>query len=365
MSKTIEQILGAENLCGVIDGLKGTMAATQLLPTIFLTPNRKVEGNTATYIRTLTNRKTARLAAYGSPSRLRTLKGIEKVPVTLMHTVEHILHEMRVLINLKSYTSDVKQKLGEEEVARKTAEFKQLFQNLRAGAVFSLLSQGAIYFDGEGNLLADSTGAAVTVSFGIPAGNLDQLDALGEGDIISAKWSAAATDIVSQIQNLKQVAVQLSGYPLRHAFYGKDILGFLQGNDVLKIYLQNNQDYQKKIAGGEIPDRLLGLTWHPVCEAYSELEAGGNFWFADDTVVFTAEPDFSWYEVIEGSVAVPTSIEVRSDGSAALKDVVLTFGMFSYALLLSDPVAIKQLAGDTFLPVLKVPKSIFIADVDF
>ena len=33
--------------------------------------------------------------------------------------------------------------------------------------------------------------------------------------------------------------------------------------------------------------------------------------------------------------------------------------------VLSDPVTVKQVAGDTFLPVLKVPKAIFIATVKF
>jgi hypothetical protein len=39
--------------------------------------------------------------------------------------------------------------------------------------------------------------------------------------------------------------------------------------------------------------------------------------------------------------------------------------MFSYAQVTSDPVTVKHVAGDTFLPVLKVPKAIFIATVKF
>jgi len=41
------------------------------------------------------------------------------------------------------------------------------------------------------------------------------------------------------------------------------------------------------------------------------------------------------------------------------------FGMFSYATVTADPPTVKQYAGDTFLPVICVPKSIFIATVKF
>jgi hypothetical protein len=362
--KTLEQILGAKNLCGVIEAVK-SIGASQLLPPNFLKSTRRVEGNTCTYFRVEGIRKTARLATYGSPSRVRNLSGVSEIPVTLMHTSESISHDVSTLVNLKNFINEEKQKLGEQEVARRTAEFKQLFMNLRSAAIFSLLSQGAIHFDAEGNLLPSSSDAAVTIDFGIPAGNLNQLDALGDGDIIDASWATAGTDIVGQIQALKQAAVQLSGYPLRHAFYGKSILGFLQANDILKLYLQNNQKYQEIIAGGEIPDGLLGLTWHPMSEAFSELESGGKFWVGDDTVIFTPEPDLSWYEFIEGSTPVPVNLERASDSVDALRQVILQYGMFSYAKITDDPVAIKQVSGDTCLPIIKVPKAVFIATVKF
>ena len=37
--------------------------------------------------------------------------------------------------------------------------------------------------------------------------------------------------------------------------------------------------------------------------------------------------------------------------------------MFSYATVKDDPVTIKQVGGDTFLPALKVPAAIWQADV--
>ncbi len=39
--------------------------------------------------------------------------------------------------------------------------------------------------------------------------------------------------------------------------------------------------------------------------------------------------------------------------------------MFAYGVVNVDPVTIKRVAGDTFLPVLKVPKAVFAATVKF
>jgi len=63
---------------------------------------------------------------------------------------------------------------------------------------------------------------------------------------------------------------------------------------------------------------------------------------------------------------VPTNFELANNATSAV-DVAHSLreqaGMFSYAEMLTDPPSIKMVAGDTFLPVIKVPKAVFIADV--
>jgi hypothetical protein len=49
---------------------------------------------------------------------------------------------------------------------------------------------------------------------------------------------------------------------------------------------------------------------------------------------------------------------------SSLSALTSAYGLFSYSVLMTDPVAIKQVAGDTFLPTLKVPAAIFIANVN-
>jgi hypothetical protein len=57
---------------------------------------------------------------------------------------------------------------------------------------------------------------------------------------------------------------------------------------------------------------------------------------------------------------------LTQDAVGSLRSNVTTAaGMFAYGLLNTDPVTVKMVAGDTFLPVLKVPGAIYIATVKF
>lgn len=361
MAKTLMDILGARNLVGVIQAVKGGVPS-DVLPPAFMRVSRKVEGDYCTYTKVESTRKTARMVMYGSPSRNRDLKGVSEVPIKLVHTAEHIIHKPTTLMNLKNLDNEAKQKLGRMEITRQSNEFKILFQNLRMSAVYAALSSGYIYFDEDGNLLPNSTGAMVTIDFGVPAGNKNQL-----GGVIAATWDAAGTDIHKQIVALKKAARKATGYPLKYAFYGDDCLDYFLTNTKLKEIINRNSQYQKDFSQNEITDGFLGLNWIPAYEAFFQDAAGTNqdFWSADK-IVFTPEPSPDWWEYIEGSYPVPTNLgNVHSDGVAAIGNVLEVNGMFNYAILLEDPVTVKQVAGDTFLPVLKVPKSIYIADVAF
>jgi len=364
MAKTLEQILGAKNLIGTIQGIKAGVP-DDLVPQAMLTPTRAEEGNRATYTKVEGTRQTARIAMYGSPSQRTNLKGVSEVPITLLHTIEHIVHKPTTLMNLRNLDNESKQKLGMAEIARATKDFKQRFINLRVSAVYSMLTKGAIYFDSNGNLLPSSSGATVTVDFGVPAGNKNQLDVFGSGAIISASWATANTNIIKQVSDIKKAARKLTGYPLRYAFYGANILDYFLTNTKLKEIINRAPAYQQAFSQGEIADGLLGLNWRPLYEAFfADKDGTLQDWCGDDQVIFTPEPSPDWYEFIEGTYPVPTDLgKVSNSSEAALGNVVEVAGMFTYARLLDDPVTIKQIAGDTFLPVLKVPKAIFIADV--
>lgn len=364
MPTTLKQVLGADNLISVIQGITNGLPE-DIIPAGFLNTTRDIEGNQGTYRKVEGTRQTARLAEYASPSKLREMKGISEVAVTLLSTKEHIYHKPEILVNLKQIDDRAKQRRARQEIARQTRNFRQLFDNLRVASVFSALTLGHIYFDADGNLLPSSSGAVTTIDYGIPAGNMNQLDVLGDGDIIGASWGTAGTAIHTQLQELKAAARQKTGYDLRHAFYGANILDYILGNDYLNNVISRNPAYATSFAEGEIPNGFLGFDWIPFRDAFYE-DADGDIqtFTGGDTVVFTPEVSSDWYEVLQGSNLVPTSIgRIGSSGEDMLGSLRDVNGMYSYASVQEDPVTIKHVAGDTFLPVIKVPNAVFIADV--
>ena len=78
------------------------------------------------------------------------------------------------------------------------------------------------------------------MNYGVPAGNLTQLDVLGGGNILDATWDVATTNIATQLTNLKKAARKLTGYPLAHAFYGQNVLDYLLGNNKVKEMMKFN-----------------------------------------------------------------------------------------------------------------------------
>jgi hypothetical protein len=136
-----------------------------------------------------------------------------------------------------------------------------------------------------------------------------------------------------------------------------------------------------------IPDGFLGFQWHPINWAFFAKNAAnqgavisnetilkflatgtastGTYLPNDDTVIFTPDPEPDWWDVLEGSYLVPREIGVAEDAMAALDDMETVYGMFNYGVVTTDPPTVKLVGGDTFLPVNKVPKAVFMANVHF
>ena len=362
MSQTIEQIIGGVNLTGVIQ--LTTTGIPDVLPPAFYADRRMVNEDQGEYTKVTGQRRVARIAAYGSPSQQRDLKDIGKIPVKLIHTVESINHKPSTLMNLFKYDELAIQKMGINEITRQTRDFKMVFDNLRVAAAECALFNGAIYYDGNGNLLPNSTGAVVSVNFGVPASNQGQLPAgTGGANLITTSWANASAKIVTMITKIKKAARKASGYPLKYAFYGENVPDNIFQNTTYRDFLARNPSANAQAVNGEIPDGFCGLTWLPAYEAFFEDQNGSNQDLVNpDMVTFTPAPSLDWWEWLEGTYPVPTNVgTISQDGAAALPSIMTATGMFSYGQVIADPTTIKQVGGDTFLPVLKVPKAVWQA----
>lgn len=362
--KTIQQLLSAMNMIGTIQGIRSGIPNP--FPPEFFSMTRTVTGDYGTYTLIEGTRETARMVQYGAPSVRRALKGVKVVPVKLIHSFEHQFHDPMVLQNLLRYDRPEVQQLGSMEIARQTAEFRQLFDNLRTASLAMTLNLGFIYFDADGNLLPSSGSAVVSVDFQIPSGNKDQLDVFAAGAIIGAKWSAAGTDIVGQVAAIRDASLQKTGYPLEVAYYGENVLGYLLGNTSISALAKGNPAIAASLLQNEIPDGLLGLRWRRVAGVrYTDHNGTSQSLWHENGVTFCPAPSRDWYELLEGTYPVPTNIgTITADALEAIQGgITLARGIFQYAQVLSDPSTVKHLAGDTMLPVIKVPGAVFQARV--
>lgn len=364
MAKTLRDILGGKNLIGVIRAILDGVPM-DLLPPEFMRVTRTITGNVATYREVDSTRRVARQVHRGSPAKqVKNIPGVRERTFQTIHNFESITHQISDLTGIESPEGVITPN-GEAEIARQTEEFVRLFANHRMSAMYSTLANGTIAYDGDGNLLAPGTPGALEVDFGVPAGNKNQLNVDGTGNIIADSWAAAGTAIHTQMKNLRRASRKLTGYPLRRAFYGENILDHFLNNTKIKELINRSVSRQDQAAAGEVPSPLLGFQWHPIYEAFFQDKDGVDVDFFDpDTVVFTPDPSPEWWEVVEGSNPVPRDLgNVAADANAALANIMQANGMFSYAVITHNPVAVEQFAGDEHIPLLKVPKAIFIADV--
>lgn len=359
-TKTLEQILGLVPLTGTIQATK--TGVPMPLPEKFMTIVKPTIGDSGRYTQVTGQRRTAKLAMYGAPAVRRELKNVAVKDVKLIHSFEEISLNPLVLQQLRNYNNYDIQRMGMEEVARQVAEFKQLFVNLRATAILQALANGVLYFDGSGNLLPTSSGAVVTVSFGMSANNQNQLNG-----IIGATWDSGLTDIPAQLRLLKKTARQLTGYPLKYAFYGENVPSYITNNDYCSDYLSRNSKFNGFFSdSGELADGLFGFTWVPVYEAfYEDFNSTNQAIFGANSVTFTPEPDPGWWEVQEGTYIVPSTINIITDANAALASARQVQGMFGYGAMTHNPPTIQMYFGDTFLGIPKVPDALFQATVKF
>jgi len=341
-----------------------TGVPTDWLPPAFTRITKRVTGATGEYYRVDGTRETARRVARGAPAVRLSQKGVTKMAATLISTFHDMMHEEDTLEMLFSDNTDVR-KAGKDEVVRQVGTFYQYIRNLKTSAVASALSKGAIYFDVDGNLLASSAGAAVTIDFGIPDGNKDQLDILGDGAIIDASWNTVGTDIVGQLTAIRQQIAKLCGYIVTDVFYGVNIPKYIAKNTTFTNIIRGNANVANEIKQGIISQGTGGFNWHPATDAFFvDADGSTQTWFGEDTVVFTPKVERSWYQYIEGSKLIPTSLgQVGADPQAEARNLKKMFGFFSYATMTHNPVGVQHFAGDTFLPIIAAPYAVAIGDV--
>jgi hypothetical protein len=283
--------------------------------------------------------------------------------VTLVHVEERIKFSHELYLQIRELDRYVVQQQFKDEINRQVMNAKTRQINLETSMVNVMLANGSVWFDADGALLASASGADLTIDYGIPAGNRNQVSG-----IIDASWATATTNIVQHINNIKQRVLNLTGYKLKYCLYGKNIMSYLLNNNQVKEYLryQTGSDMSAHfLKSGQIPPGLFDLEWIPMQDTFFDTESGTvTEIFGADTVTFTPDPaDPMVYGVYEGTYPIPSGFGVTGSVEQHLSNIQQAPGAYGYGLMELDPIGIIGVYGDTFLPSLNTPSAFIVADV--
>lgn len=366
---TIEDLIGVPALMGLMN--ETTTGLPDPVPDSFDKPKRQVIGNAARLFIGYGQRKVAQYGKYGSPAVTYSMENLAAKDITVLSSFGSLPIDPLTFQRLHQFDSYDMQKMGAGEVARQVGLVKQRFDNGRKVQKWSALRFAKIWADSSGNPLPSSSGAAAdyTIDFGRAAGHEGQLDVFGTGAIIDAKWDTNTTNIPKHIELIQKAAAKETGLPITHAFYGASIPGFIRKNTLVQPFMPFDASMYKPLNHSTtIPDGLLGLKWVPVANAFYE-DANGTLqsMFADDEIIFTPDPDKGgWWEVVEGSMLVPNSVDISAQTSSSIMANAKTvYGQYAYSQYTHNPIGLVNFFGDNCLYALKNPKATYRADVDF
>jgi hypothetical protein len=363
---TLEELFAGRNLTAMVQGIKPELPL--VVPPSFLSPTDRVPGDTAEWYEVDGNREMALVVSQDSPARRVGHPGATVRSAKMFRTFESQAFAANRLRNLMAPDgSNVRDDMGRQFIRQSSEWFARRLINLKQTAVQRMLLQFSLHFNEAGAMLTSSSGATVSISPAIAAGQTGQLDILGGGAIISASWATASTNIPVQLATIRQQMLKLGGWQVTEAYYGKNIAGYIAANDYSKTLIQNTPALATQVFNSAVmvPSGFAGFNWHYAGDAFYVDAAGSiQHLLGDDEIVFTPSPaDTSWWGLFYGSEMVPVGNAIGADASGALANLREVNGEFSYATVTTNPPGIEQFAGLNFLPVIKGLKAVCRCDV--
>lgn len=273
---------------------------------------------------------------------------------------------------------------GQDYLMRQQGTMGQQFANavemMAAG-----MARDSLYFSVSGDnwypaFTAPSIGQRI--NFQIPAGNKNQLDMLGGGDIIGTTWANVGAPILNDIAAITAAFVQLSGYAMTDV-----LVNSLTWQTILLNTQVRNQggssntvfsDWERKpttFMDGEPGTYFYGMLralpnvrFH-ICDdvlalntgidpVNSTAPAGATLAkvIPDDMAIFTTQPDSEWTQLYHGGEYV-----VENPGSP----MVFRGGYYTWKEWTTQPSAVSLLGLLNAIPLLYIPKAIAPATVIF
>lgn len=153
--------------------------------------------------------------APGTAAARRAPQNIGKVQFTYPRLHDSVPLQAEVLHNLGLIADPARRDTaGKDMIKRQTTTLGELAANWRKAMLIGMLrDQLFVNVDGDNEFFqfTDPGVSGFRVNFQMPAGNRNQLNMLGAGNIVSSTWASDATDIPLQLGNINAAFQSLNG----------------------------------------------------------------------------------------------------------------------------------------------------------
>lgn len=307
-----------------------------------------------------TTRQLATARNPGQAANRQEPQGVQTIAGTFPRSAETIALLDEDLLNRRAIggPSDELDSRGETYVTRQEAFLAQRFANLVEFQTASML-RGAYSFLEDGDELRHGfSGGLFDIDFQVPAGNKDQLDMLGGGNILNADWATTSTDIPKHLHQINAAMVRLTGLGLAHVALTSVGWQYLVNNT--KVQAQGGSanvvfDSLQRNGAGEFSVVLRAIPWvtFHVIDYGLEVWNGSTHVFnkllADTHAAFFPEPSRRWTQYLEGS-------EIVTEGPNGPKSE--RYGFYPYAYPTHDPSGWSLNAVFNGIPALYMPAAV-------
>ena len=262
---------------------------------------------------------------------------------------------------------------GQSYLTRQEAFMAQRYANNREFMISRMFRGGfGVLQDGDDLIPVEKTGGTFDVDFQVPAGNLgvgpDKMGT-GTGDIISASFDLAGTNIFQAHMDIDAASEKLSGYQIQNFWINSATASYYFQNtsllDTVKgtaNVLFNNFGYEgtKRPDGTETTDKIIifkalpFLTFH-IYDAVLDVNGTETNILPDGALLGTPDPSSDWAEWMEGSEIVAEN--VMDPGTER-------YGFHPWLERTTQPAGWDLIGVDNGLPALYIPNSVVYFDVD-
>lgn len=290
---------------------------------------------------------------------------VGKVRFTVPRSAERIPLTDEDLVNRRQIGQAVTvvDQMGENYIMRQKRYLAERVANMIEFQTAALL-RGSYTFDQQGDELRQGfSGGQETINFQLPTGNLNQLNMLGAGDIITAPWSTTSTDVIGHLMAINDAMNAITGLGIEHAVSNSKTFRYVLKNDFVKAEAGTAatpfESYIRR-GPGEYSVRLRSIPWLE----WHIIDYKLNIWngsayvrsslVQDDQVSFFPTPSPAWVQYCNGG-------EVVTEGPAGVR--AFRNGFYAYGYPSWDPSGWNLCTVHNGFPMLYIPGAIATADV--